>query len=138
MHFADCYFNTIGAAQWLQYVDKIQRTGSRFICKKHREDADFDFIILTKVVTQQKWVSLFTGAEWGWRNSKDYPGAKDRFISIKKKIDGNEYNLLITDDMDYYNRFVHATFVAKLYNIEDKELRCQLFTAIIDGAETLL
>uniref|UniRef100_UPI0019CFC5DE hypothetical protein n=1 Tax=Xanthomonas vesicatoria TaxID=56460 RepID=UPI0019CFC5DE len=56
----------------------------------------------------------------------DY-GTEGVFLSWRK---GDE-NYLITEDEEFYNRFVKATDLAKLLNLQNKAHRIALFQAIL-------
>jgi hypothetical protein len=106
------------------------RTGSRYICNPPVLDTDDDYIVLVDNLEQSLEKFLY---KEGWRRSGSEGYSTDgEWESIKKTIDGTVVNLIMTDNENYFNRFVHATETAKKLNLREKADRIILFKAIVD------
>lgn len=112
----------------------IHPTGSRFICDPPVMDTDDDYIVLGQHISQ---VVEELRAD-GWEaDSERYRGSVTRgytedgpqFVSARK---GN-VNYIITDDEEYYDKYVVATLASKEYNLREKWQRIRMFHAVIDG-----
>jgi hypothetical protein len=105
------------------------RTGSRYICNPPVLDTDDDYIVLVDNLEQSLEKFLY---KEGWRRSGSEGYSTDgEWESIKKTIDGTVVNLIMTDNENYFNRFVHATETAKKLNLREKADRIILFKAIV-------
>jgi hypothetical protein len=105
------------------------RTGSRYICNPPVLDTDDDYIVLVDNLEQSLEKFLY---KEGWKRSGSEGYSTDgEWESIKKTIDGTVVNLIMTDNENYFNRFVHATETAKKLNLLEKADRIVLFKAIV-------
>ena len=114
----------IGSA--FSLIEVLHPTGSRFICDPPVMDTDEDYVVLTKDFDR---LSRYLIA-----NDWDYDGANYReegapFGSFRK----DHYNLIVTDDEEFYDKYVVATQLAKKLNLLSKVDRVQLFAAVVDG-----
>ena len=102
--------------------DKVAATGSSYICNPPVTDTDIDFVVLSR-----GWDKLHSWLEQnGFKtNFEDYE--IDDFRSYKRGV----LNLIVTNDLVFYNRFVKATEVAKNLNLLDKEQRIILFDFVM-------
>lgn len=106
--------------------ETFQMTGSRYICNPAPTDTDEDWIALDLTGKLQK--SLCAA---GFAQNTDqtlYDGMPD-FWSYRL----GEFNVVVTDNMVFYDRFVAATELAKLRNLLIKADRISLFQSIIYG-----
>ena len=104
-------------------------TGSNYICNPPVTDTDIDFMYLV--------YSLEECADWleenGWKKCGSNGYKQLGWISYRK----GKYNLILTDDMDHYNKFEAATELAKKRNLTRKADRIALFNTIIGYNQTL-
>lgn len=114
-----------------QYPDiiAIHPTGSRYICDPPVTNTDEDFIVLATDVNSLLG-SLHAD---GWTGGETYrhqiPTGETSFVSARR----GELNYIITEDEDFYDRFVTATMLAKNFNLKEKWQRIQAFHAVLDG-----
>lgn len=110
------------------------RTGSRYICDPPVLDTDDDYIVLVDDLAESIEKFLYQD---GWKRSgaESYP-VGGNWESIKKTFNGTVINLIMTDDENFFNRFVHATETAKKLNLLKKEDRIVLFQAIVEAMPT--
>ena len=120
----------------LSYFKGYSPTGSYYICTPPVENTDRDFIVLVESYRYNAvlW-SILSGESWELGGSEISPAeyklisGEYGFASWKK---GN-VNLIITTSEDFYNKFVHATEIAKKQNLLNKEDRVALFQKILYG-----
>lgn len=105
----------------------IHETGSNYICNPPITDTDIDYIIFSDNKDLLSWLE-----EQGfYPHNDDYPLEIDGlFISLKKE----NLNLIITDQFDFYLKFVNATKLAKKLNLLKKEDRILLFQFVLYNA----
>lgn len=73
----------------------------------------------------------------GWRNSlgpgntacHNYP---DGFVSLREP-DFGDLNLIVTEDKEFFSKFMAATQIARRLNVLDKGDRIALFRAVLFG-----
>lgn len=94
-------------------------TGSRVICDPPPDDTDYDVVVL-KVAP----IDLT-----GWTCESACGEYVPQFVSYRR----GKVNLIVTDDAEFYDRFVAATRVAKRLNLLKKEDRIALFQAVLYG-----
>lgn len=100
-------------------------TGSRFIAfQSARPDSDIDYMVLT--TSRRDLVELLT-TKYGWLRDWDTEYNESLFTSLKQDY----YNLLVTDEAGFYQRFHMATLLAKRFKLESKEDRVALFTGML-------
>lgn len=104
-----------------------QMTGSRYICSPAPTDTDEDWIAL------DQWGRLRRALEAeGFRLNTDealYENLPD-FFAYRL----GEFNVVVTEERAFYDRFVAATELAKVRNILGKPERIALFQSILYGA----
>ena len=112
------------------FIDRVlemEPVGSRVSCNPPPMDTDEDLLILTdkmyKLVEDCK-AQGFAGGEVYFK--EDGSAASD-FISIRK---GN-INLIVTEDKQWYDKFLLATHICKTLNVMDKKNRVMVFQAIL-------
>ena len=98
--------------------------GSRVTCSPAPTDTDRDWLVLVGPGLVAETIARL-GALAVADGSK--PG--EHFTSIRIGIE----NVILTDQPDFYRRFLAATRVAKLLNISDKAHRLALFQAVLYG-----
>jgi len=104
-------------------VIKMDYVGSRVTCVPAPTDTDEDVLVLTDDIT--KFVHSCTKA--GFKETGSYAGPA--FYSLRQ----GEVNLIITDEEEFYDKFMLATHVCKSLNVLDKQHRIIVFQAILYG-----
>lgn len=105
------------------------RTGSSVICSPPVLTTDIDVMMHTKNV-----VSLYEYLlDNGWEPSKGDYSSDTGPVRCWHSFRKGEYNLLITDDLEYYSKFEEATIVATKLNLLNKTDRIYLFNYITQG-----
>ena len=104
-------------------VLKLEYVGSRVTCVPAPTDTDEDVLVLTDDIT--KFVNSCTKA--GFKETGSYAGPA--FYSLRQ----GEVNLIITDEEEFYDKFMLATHVCKSLNVLDKQHRIIVFQAILYG-----
>jgi hypothetical protein len=109
-------------------LKRFELVGSRITCDPAPTDTDYDILVLVENLDQSIKV---LGDEWEIQGYMIDPSLRheNRFLSTKK--DG--INLIITQSEVFYERFMLATGVAKLFNLLDKKDRVRLFQFILYG-----
>jgi len=124
---------------------RFEATGSRVICDPPPLTTDADYLVLLKNGTHVKEVSkaLECGSWIGAGSMSDALIASEditeeerntldigpQFQSLKK----GRINLILTCDQTFYERFMAATSVAKMLNLQIKAERVALFRAVLYG-----
>ena len=104
-------------------VIKLEYVGSRVTCVPAPTDTDEDVLVLTDNVV--RFVNSCTKA--GFKDTGSYAGPA--FYSLRQ----GEVNLIITDEEEFYDKFMLATHVCKSLNVLDKQHRITVFQAILYG-----
>ena len=104
-------------------VLKMEYVGSRVTCVPAPTDTDEDVLVLTDNVV--RFVNSCTKA--GFKETGSYAGPA--FYSLRQ----GEVNLIITDEEEFYDKFMLATHVCKFLNVLDKQHRITVFQAILYG-----
>ena len=92
-------------------------------------NTDIDFVIYT----EEKYnlhVHLVNTEDFKSTSPDEGYGENYRPITTYRK--GN-FNLIVTDDSSFFDKFKIATEVAKKLNLKEKEQRVALFQYIVDG-----
>jgi len=104
-------------------VLKLDYVGSRVTCVPAPTDTDEDVLILTDDLS--KFVTGCVKA--GFKETGSYAGTA--FVSLRQ----GEVNLIITDEGEFYDKFMLATYVCKSLNVLDKQHRIIVFQSILYG-----
>ncbi len=109
-------------------LKKFEFVGSRVTCSPAPTATDYDILVLVENIDQATEVLV---NEWEIQGYMIDPSLQpeNRFLSTKK----DEINLIITQSETFYNKFLLATSIAKLFNLLDKEDRVRLFQFILYG-----
>lgn len=110
----------------------ITPVGSRVTCNPAPTDTDRDWLVLVK---PEQWSAFaFAMVEAGWsQGGSDIPDESletapdDRFLSYTLGVE----NVISTCSERFHRRFLAATSVAKLCNLQDKFHRITLFQAVL-------
>lgn len=102
--------------------------GSRVTCNPTPTDTDRDVLVLCVAGEVDEVVGNICDAGGECCSAVDYG---DSMTAVRLGDD----NYIITDEREYFDRFVVMTQLAKNWNILDKGKRHELFQAAIDGRE---
>lgn len=105
------------------YVIAQHKTGSNYICNPPVTDTDIDTVILVRSGYEHSLQEL----GWQYQMSDIEYEAMGSFTSWRK---GNK-NYIVTQDKDFYDKFVKATRCAKILNLMNKQDRIMLFSMIL-------
>lgn len=103
------------------------QTGSSVICNPPVEDTDIDFIICATSEAKLDQFLTVNGFKLSNASEEEYDLEEEGFSSYRK---GN-INLIVTENYEWYKKWVLATKVAKKLNLLKKEDRIILFKAIL-------
>lgn len=106
-------------------VIKSQPTGSRFICGV--EDTDDDRVVL--VNGYYNWEKLLIDDGWELCTDEEYPQEEEPEFKAFRK---GKMNYIVTEDPQFFQCYVTATFVAKAFDLTNKEDRIKLFQEVLD------
>ena len=104
-------------------VVEMEYVGSRVTCVPAPTDTDEDVLILTDCLGT--FVRRCNRS--GFKDTGSYTGAA--FHSLRQ----GEINLIITDEKEFYDKFMLATHVCKSLNVLDKQHRITVFQSILYG-----
>lgn len=110
--FADCVFRS-------------HPTGSRYICNPAPTDTDNDTVFLVNGFYD--WREMLINAGWEQCGHYEFAG---RFEAFRK----GEENWIITEDEDFFHRYIFATEGARALNLLNKDDRIKLFVAISEAS----
>jgi hypothetical protein len=113
---------------FLDKVVKMEYVGSRITCNPAPTDTDEDVLLLTDDKKTLIGDCIEVGFKWDSDATKSYP---DSFVSLRN----GTMNLIITDDEEFFKKFMLATHVCKSLNVSPKRNRITVFQAILYGKE---
>ena len=118
---------------WINHVLAYAPVGSRRTCNPPPTDTDDDYLVLVK---DHEWFRVQVLGELGFYllgsaivDAAEPLDAEDRFSSYML----GETNLIVTQDENFFNKFIAATSVAKRLNLLQKPDRIALFQAVLYG-----
>jgi hypothetical protein len=112
---------------------RFEPVGSRRTCVPPPTDTDDDYLVLVLDHTSYRVLVLNDGFEIGgsvFLDARSRLSGADRFSSYIR----NEVNLIVTMDAVFFEKFMAATYVAKRFNLLNKEDRIALFQAVLYSA----
>lgn len=98
--------------------------GSRVTCNPPPTDTDQDILCLVEpelAGALREWLN-----QKGWELEGEYGNLSD-FESYRGDVDGTEYNLILTESPDWFDKFMDATFECKKLNVMGKANRIAVF-----------
>lgn len=106
-------------------------TGSNYICNPPVEDTDKDFLILC----EDSYTLIKTLLQNGWESCIDEDNIEETEFYKEEQEYGvkwtayrkGTFNLMITEDNNWYFASVVATEYCRTFNIQDKEQRIRIF-----------
>lgn len=108
------------------------RVGSSWTCFPVPSCADLDYLCYVDDLNEFSTLAMSFGFILeNSENAERYIGCDLQFVSLRK---GN-VNLLATSKLDFYEKFLAATSVAKKLNLLKKSDRIDLFQAVLYAKE---
>ena len=116
-------FQKLGLIRW-------SLTGSQEICDPTPDYSDIDYICIAGQEIQEQ-VEEMERQGWTYEGNAPYRGGNNPspFRSFRK----GQFNLIVTEDDEFYHKFILATKVAKRINLLAREHRIDVFRAILYG-----
>ena len=103
---------------------QVCAVGSRITCNPASTNTDIDYLCICKDIKET--TKVLDEACWEYTDDDTYQDIPS-FRSFRQ---GN-INLIVTDKVDFYNKFILASDVAKKLNLLNKSDRIDLFQAIL-------
>lgn len=97
--------------------------GSRVTCSPPPTDTDEDWLCYVKDID----VFIEMAIKMGYDTGESHYGEIEHFVSVRK----GDINLIITQDMSFFNKFIWASNLAKRFNLLNKEDRIALFQGVL-------
>jgi hypothetical protein len=126
------------------HATRCEPVGSRVTCNPPPVDTDCDYLVLAGDLL---WCRLLTGHEW--REQEMFSPEKTVWVSAGSDVNDSENttpenqrfrsyrngddNIIVTKSVEFYDRFLAATSVAKRLNLMRKSDRVALFQAVLYG-----
>ncbi len=114
---------------------KISATGSRVICLPPPTNTDEDYLVLAKLGEPHEILEKFDSLGYIADGDEAYEMLCEfetgGWCSFRK----NHINYIVTQNSDFYDKFVLATEIAKRLNLLDKEDRIKLFQFMLYEAD---
>lgn len=105
----------------------ICQTGSSVICNPPVENTDIDFIICAMDMAKLHTFLESNNFKLSVSDEEEYDLESEGFSCYRK----DNINLIVTEDYDWYKKWVFSTVVAMKLNLLKKEDRITLFKAIL-------
>lgn len=109
-------------------VQAIKPVGSRATCSVYSDEADYDNLVLCGDLSHAVRVLGREGFSTESMLKPEYTKMPN-FVSMRRGM----LNLIITQEKQFYEKFVLATHVARSLDLLNKEHRICLFQAILYG-----
>ncbi len=113
---------------FLDKVVKMEYVGSRITCNPAPTDTDEDVLLLTDDLETLIGDCIEVGFTRDGDTKASYP---EGFVSLRN----GSMNFIVTDDEEFYKKFMLATHVCKFLNVKAKVDRICVFQAILYGNE---
>lgn len=113
---------------FLDKVVKMEYVGSRITCLPAPKDTDEDVLLLTDDLNMLIADCIEVGFTRDGDIKASYP---EGFVSLRN----GTMNFIVTDNEEFFDKFMLATFVCKSLNVLEKQHRITVFQAILYGEE---
>ena len=113
---------------FLDKVVKMEYVGSRITCNPPPTDTDEDVLLLTDDLSMLIADCIEVGFTRDGDTRMSYP---EGFVSLRN----GTMNFIVTDNEEFFDKFMLATFVCKSLNVLEKQHRITVFQAILYGEE---
>ena len=127
----DEYGRTKGGLAMNPFLDKVVKmeyVGSRITCNPPPTDTDEDVLLLTDDLNTLIGDCIEVGFKRDGDVTASYP---TEFVSLRS----GTINFIVTDNEEFYKKFMLATHVCKFLNLQGKLDRICVFQAILYGKE---
>lgn len=114
-----------------KYIHVKSLVGSKAICSPPPDDTDEDWLVYF-VGEEKRQEAIELLKDEGWKYDDNYPIDKE-FVSLKQE--GNECNLIMTSNENFYADFTVAVEICKKFNVMDKDLRIWVHNKIMGKEE---
>lgn len=119
-------------------VAKYKLIGSALYMDADVDDVDFAVLLRPDGrMGPREWCSLVVdiGDHWAWCSMYAQGKARDSetWFSIRRKIDAINLNLMVTDDVRFYDAYVHSMEICRGARITDKAQRIAICKMVRDG-----
>ena len=114
---------------WKQCCERIVRVGSRETCNPPPMDTDEDWLVLVDSEKYQEFYSFVT-IDFDQTSQEGYT-SEDGTVSPFTCYRFEDQNLIVTTDLDFFNKFMQASNEAKRLNLLEKSDRIALFQRIL-------
>lgn len=115
---------------FLDKVVKMEYVGSRVTCTPAPTDTDEDVLLLTDDLNTLIGDCIEIGFDRDGDHKSSYP---TEFVSLRS----GTINFIVTDNEEFFKKFMLATHVCKSLNVLNKSDRITVFQAILYGKEYL-
>jgi len=115
---------------FLDKVMKMEYVGSRVTCTPAPTDTDEDVLLLTDDLNTLIGDCIEVGFDRDGDHKSSYP---TEFVSLRS----GTINFIVTDNEEFFEKFMLATHVCKSLNVLNKSDRITVFQAILYGKEYL-
>jgi hypothetical protein len=115
---------------FLDKVVKMEYVGSRVTCTPAPTDTDEDVLLLTDDLNTLIGDCIEVGFDRDGDHKASYP---TEFVSLRS----GTINFIVTDNEEFFEKFMLATHVCKSLNVLNKSDRITVFQAILYGKEYL-
>ena len=126
--YAGLYKKELPMNPFLDKVVKMEYVGSRVTCSPPPTDTDEDVLLLTNDLSMLIADCIEVGFTRDGDHKASYPTG---FVSLRN----GTMNFIVTDDEEFYKKFMLATHVCKSLNVQAKLDRICVFQAILYGEE---
>ena len=113
---------------FLDKVVKMEYVGSRVTCNPPPKDTDEDVLLLTDDLNTLIGDCIEVGFTRDGDVTSSYP---TEFVSLRN----GTMNFIVTDDEEFFDKFMLATSVCKSLNLLEKQNRITVFQVILYGKE---
>lgn len=119
--------NGISIAEEIKVMGGVlfEQVGSSITCSPPVLENDIDYLVYTKN-SRDFTITAYEDLDWELAGSMS---DQNDFYSLRR----DKINLIVTQSLEFYSRFLLATEVAKRLNLLKKEDRITLFQAILYG-----
>jgi len=126
--YAGLYRKELPMNPFLDKVVKMEYVGSRITCSPPPTDTDEDVLLLTDDLETLVGDCIEVGFTQDGAVGRAYP---KEFVSLRN----GTMNFIITDNEEFFKKFMLATHVCKSLNVMEKSHRITVFQAILYGKE---
>lgn len=117
-------------AEQMAMTDRIFHGGSRVMCVPPPMDTDDDYVILTKPGKNVAFCAALSREGWALGGS-DFLHTNGE--SPFKSFSMGDVNLIVSGEVEWYEKMLVATRLCTNFNIVDKQTRIKIFQGVVYG-----